>query len=225
LYLLTVNDHASSRLAVTFEYSSVAGWGNALPTTATDLIHVKIDIANAAATAGLGFQESLMIGCQFYDDNATIYKRLSESEGRYRSLFENAVEGISHSTPDGRFIRANPALARIFGYDSPEDLISSITDLATQTYVHSEDRKELRRILEEEGQAIGFETRLYRKDGSVIWVSINSRSVHASTGELLYYESLVTDITKRKQAEQALQESLERYRLLMEATPDPVYGL
>lgn len=155
-------------------------------------------------------------------ENSNAYKRLSESEGRYRSLFENAVEGISHSTPDGRILMANPAFARIFGYDSPDDLISSITDLAAMTYVHPEDRKQLQRIVEKEGQVLGFETKRYRKDGSAIWVSVTSRSVHDSDGNLSYYENLVTDTTNRKKAELALQESLERYKLIMDASPVPI---
>ena len=73
LYLLLLNDNTSSLLAATFEYTSTAGWGNALPTTPTDLIHVKIVIADPSETAGLSFENSLMIGCQFYDDNATQY--------------------------------------------------------------------------------------------------------------------------------------------------------
>ena len=155
-------------------------------------------------------------------DNANTYNRLSESERRYRSLFENAVEGISHSTPDGNILMANPALARILGYDSPDDLISSVTDLAAMTYVCPEERKRLQRMVEQEGQALGFETERYRKDGSVVWVSVNSRTVHDSDGNLLYYENLITDITHRKEAEQALQESLERYKLLMESSPVPI---
>ena len=155
-------------------------------------------------------------------ENSNAYKRLSESETRYRSLFENAVEGISHSTPDGRILIANPAYARILGYNSPVDLISSVTDLAAMSYVHPEERKKLQRVIEEEGQALGFEAKRYRKDGSVIWVSINSRTVHDSDGKLLYYENLITDITNRKKAEQALQESLERYKLIMEASPVPI---
>jgi len=73
LYLLLINDNTSSRLAVTFEYTSSAGWGNSLPTTPTNLIHVKIEIADPSETSGLSFENSLMTGCQFYDDNATKY--------------------------------------------------------------------------------------------------------------------------------------------------------
>ncbi len=155
-------------------------------------------------------------------ENSNAYKRLSKSEEKYRSLFENAVEGISHSTPEGRILIANPALARILGYDSSDDLIASVTDLAAITYVHPEDRKKLQHIVEAEGQVLGFESKRYRKDGSVIWVSVNSRAVHDSEGSLLYYENLITDITHRKEAEQALQDSLERYKLLMEASPVPI---
>ena len=155
-------------------------------------------------------------------DNANTYNRLSESEMRYRSLFENAVEGISHSTPGGNILMANPAYAQILGYDSPDDLISSVTDLAVMTYVRPEERKRLQRMVEQEGQALGFETERYRKDGSVVWVSVNSRTVHDSDGNLLYYENLITDITHRKEAEQALHESLERYKLLMESSPVPI---
>ena len=140
----------------------------------------------------------------------------------YRSIFENSIEGICQTTPEGRFISVNPAIVRMLGYGSPEDLISSVTDVATQIYVNSEDRREMQSILEQEGQVIGFETQLYRKDGCVIWVSITSRTVFGSDGELLCYESFINDINKRKQAEQELRGTSERHRLLMEATPDPV---
>ena len=198
-----------------------------------------LPIVHLGRLVGVLYLENNRISCAFTPDrvhvlrllasqaaasieNSNAYKRLSESEGRYRSLFENAVEGISHSTPDGRILMANPAYARILGYDSPDDLISSVTDLSAMSYVHPEERKKLQRVIEEEGQILGFETKRYRKDGSVIWVSINSRTAHDSAGNLLYYENLITDITHRKEAEQALQESLERHKLLMESSPVPI---
>ncbi len=140
----------------------------------------------------------------------------------YRSIFENSIEGICQTTPEGRFMSVNPAMVKMLGYDSPEDLISSVTDLAKQIYFNSADRKEIQHTLEREGQVLGFETQLYRKDGSVIWVSINSRTVFGSDGALLCYESFINDITKRKQTEHELRGTSERHRLLMEATPDPV---
>jgi PAS domain S-box-containing protein len=137
-------------------------------------------------------------------------KALQESEIKYRSIFENTVEGIFQSTPEGIYITVNPAHARMYGYDSPEKMIKRITNIAEQGYVNPEDRIRFKKILEEQGVIEGFETQHYRKGGSKIWVSINARAVKDEAGKLLYYEGTIEDITERKRAED------ERERLLAE---------
>ena len=141
-----------------------------------------------------------------------IHENLKKSESRYRSIFENAVEGIYQSTPEGRLINASLSMAQILGYDSPEQLISSITDVETQCYVDPDDRKALLKILLREGITKGFETRMRRKDGEVIWVSLSARSVCDDQGKFQYTEGFCADITKQKTTEEALMESEKRLR-------------
>ena len=98
-------------------------------------------------------------------ESASLYTQVRTTEEKYRSIFENATEGLFQSTSDGRLLTANPALARILGYDSPEEMIATITDIAHQLYVNPEDRAEAARLQEEAGALVGFEMEAYRKDG------------------------------------------------------------
>jgi PAS domain S-box-containing protein len=148
---------------------------------------------------------------------------LRHAERRYQLLFENAMEGIYQSTPDGRFVTANPALARMFGYKSPAELLSSVTDIERQLYVKSEGRREFQRVLHEMGVARRFESNIRRTDGTEMWISENARAVCDENGQLLYYEGLVEDITERKRAEQQLSRERELMNALMEYTPDHIY--
>src|SRR5712691_10536958 len=143
-----------------------------------------------------------------------------EAERKYRDIFENAVEGIFQTSPDGEFIAANPALARMLGFESPEELIRERTDIGRTHYVESERRAEFKRLLDQHDTVRGFEFEAYRKDGTKIWMSDNVRAVRDASGKLLYYEGTVEDITERKLAEEALRESEERYRDLVENSRD-----
>ncbi|MDY6939990.1 MAG: EAL domain-containing protein [Cyanobacteriota bacterium] len=130
---------------------------------------------------------------------------LRQAESKYRQIFENAVEGIFQSTPQGRFIAANPMLARIYGYDSPEELLATVEDIASQLYVDAERRKEFVELLHANDRVRGFEVRVYRKDGNIIWICENARVVRDARGRVLRYEGTVEDITARKQAETEVQ--------------------
>jgi PAS domain S-box-containing protein len=127
---------------------------------------------------------------------------LKKSEEKYRKIFENAVEGIFQSTPDGRFLSVNPALARRYGYESPQDMMASITDIEHQLYVNPEERKIFKEIIKTQGSIEAFETRQYKKDGDVIWVSLNAHAVCDENGTIPYYEGTSEDITNRKRAEE-----------------------
>ena len=137
---------------------------------------------------------------------------LKNSEAKYRNIFENAVEGIYQSTIEGRLITANTALARMAGYDSPEELIESIKDMGTQIYVHPEDRKRFLEISKEKEFVECFEVEFYKKDGSKFWVVINARTVKDEHGKILYLEGLIEDITIRKHAEEQLRQTLNRLK-------------
>lgn len=146
----------------------------------------------------------LVCVCRDISDQKQAEEALRQAEERYRSIFENAIEGIFQSTPDGHYLNVNPALARIYGYASPEDLIATITDINTQVYVDPERRLEFIRLMQETGEVSEFESLVYRQDGSVIWISENARSVYGDNNTLLYYEGTVEDITVRKESEEQL---------------------
>ena len=137
---------------------------------------------------------------------------LKNSEAKYRNIFENAVEGIYQSTIEGRLITANAALARMAGYDSPEELIESIKDMGTQIYVHPEDRKRFLEISKEKDFVECFEVEFYKKDGSKFWVVLNARTVKDEQGKILYMEGLIEDITVRRHAEEQLRQTLNRLK-------------
>lgn len=125
------------------------------------------------------------------------------AEEKYRSIFANAVEGIYQSTPEGRYLAVNPAMARIFGYASPEDMIASVTDIARQIYARPEAREEFQRLLREGGTA-KLENEARRKDGSTFWIAQSCRVVKDAHGRVLYYEGSAEDITDRRRMEKQL---------------------
>jgi PAS domain S-box-containing protein len=127
-----------------------------------------------------------------------------ESEKRYRSMAENATEGIFQVTPDGRFLSVNPALARIAGYDSPEEMMKKTADRAQRAFVSPERRLEYGKLLETEGRVSNFECRLHGNNGTAHWVSINSQAVCDGAGKVLHFEGHLQDITERKLAEEQL---------------------
>jgi PAS domain S-box-containing protein len=107
---------------------------------------------------------------------------LQQAEAKYRSIFENTAEGIFQTTVDGRYISANPALARIYGYESPEELIANLGNIEQQLYVESSRRAEFVRQMQQDDAVSGFESQVYRQDGSVIWISENARTVRDASG-------------------------------------------
>ncbi|HTY93748.1 MAG TPA: EAL domain-containing protein [Steroidobacteraceae bacterium] len=141
---------------------------------------------------------------------------LREAERRYRGLFDNALEGIFRTTMDGRYLGANPALANIYGFDSPDELIATLQNIGSQLYVDPERRAEFMRIITSRGSVSGFESQVYRKDGDIIWISENARVIVDDDGSLQGYEGTVEDITERK---------LYQSRIEQQANFDPLTGL
>ncbi|MBD2453825.1 PAS domain S-box protein [Nostoc sp. FACHB-87] len=150
-------------------------------------------------------------------------RKLVVAEAKYRSIFENAIEGIFQSSPDGRYITANPALAKIYGYSSPEEVTANFTDIENQLYVDPKRRAEFVRLIEKYGIISEFESQIYRQDGSIVWISEKAYAVRDAAGKLLYYEGLIEDITQRKQAEEALQEQIDFLQVLIDTIPTPVF--
>jgi len=152
-----------------------------------------------------------------------VERALVDSEEKYRAIFENNVIGMFQSSPEGRFISVNPALARMCGYVSPEEMISGIKDIASQHYVRLAERDAFKRIMAEQGYVENFEHETFCADGSTFWVSVNARAVRDGDGNVLYYEGTHEDITQRKQAQQNLKLSEERYRTIIENIGDGYY--
>ncbi|WRH66228.1 MAG: adenylate/guanylate cyclase domain-containing protein [Planktothrix sp. GU0601_MAG3] len=141
---------------------------------------------------------------------------LKQAEANYRSIFENAVEGIFQTTPTGIYLSANPALARIYGYQSPEELIQNLTNIQDQLYVQPQRRQEFVQLLEKQGAIVRFESQIRRLDGQLTWISENAFAVRDEAGNLLHYEGTVEDINERKQAESALQRAMEQLEIRVE---------
>lgn len=139
-----------------------------------------------------------------------------KAEERYRSIFENAIEGIYQTSPTGQYLNFNPALARIYGYESPDDLMKGISDIQKQLYVEPGKRDEFVWMMRVYGQVKNFEAQVYRKNGDVIWITENAREVRDEKGDLLFYEGTVEDITDRKSYEQQVE---------YQATHDSLTGL
>ncbi|MCP2727025.1 PAS domain S-box protein [Limnofasciculus baicalensis] len=135
------------------------------------------------------------------------------AEENYRSIFENALEGIFQSTPDGKFISLNPAMARIYGYGSPQEMLENVTNIGEQLYVHKSEQDNFYRLMTEQKQAKDFEYQAFQKDGSTIWIEINARLVRDNSGKIIYFEGIVQDITERKFREQELKRQLEELKI------------
>ena len=137
------------------------------------------------------------------------FESLRQAEENYRGIFENALEGIFQSSPDGRLLSANPAMARIFGYDSPKDITNSLTDLRHQVYVNPQERDQFQTLMQEHGQVKDFEFQAYRQDQSVIWVQMDARAVQNPSGDFLYYEGIMQDISDRKRQKEILEDKVK----------------
>jgi len=128
---------------------------------------------------------------------------------RYKSIVENAVEGIFQSTPDGRYLLVNPALVRLYGYASADELLETVRDISRAIYIDPGARDEYKRLMAAHGEVRGLEYQVRRKDGQAIWISEHSRAVRGEDGRTLYYEGFVKDITERKQASEELRAAKE----------------
>jgi PAS domain S-box-containing protein len=145
------------------------------------------------------------------------------AEAKYRSIFENVVEGIFQTTPDGKYISVNPMLARIYGYASPDDLMAAVRDIGHQLYVDPNRRAAFIELMQTRQIVTKFESQIYRKDGTIIWISENARAVRDPHGQLLYYEGTVEDVTDRKVTEDALRNSEMLYHSLVESLPQYIF--
>ncbi|MBC2716590.1 MAG: sigma 54-interacting transcriptional regulator [Desulfobacteraceae bacterium] len=145
-------------------------------------------------------------------ENTMLFEKHRTAEEKYRSIFENAVEGIFLVTTEGQFVSANPSMAQILGYDSPEELCRQITDIEHQLYTFPEQRDKTLRMLRKNETVADFEVSFRRKDGNHIWVSLSARSIYDENGKLFLIEGFIIDISERKSATDALREREENLR-------------
>jgi len=143
----------------------------------------------------------------------------------YRSIFENAVEGIFQTTPGGQYLNVNPALAKMYGYDSTEDLVKGLTAIDNQLYVDPNRRNDFIELMARDSFVHGFESEIYRKDGSKMWISENARSVLNADGKLSYFEGMVEDITERKRLERELHASGENLAAVINNIDDSIWSI
>lgn len=145
--------------------------------------------------------------------------RLRRAEENYRSIFENATEEIIQTTPAGQYLTANPAAARMLGFDSPQELMATHNDLNRCFYVRPGRRAEFLRLMEQYGEVSGFESEVFCKDGSTVWISESSKTIRDQDGNILYFQGTAQDITARKVAEEALRATNEQLAAVVRTAP------
>ena len=171
-----------------------------------------------ASLRQFSFKGQTTILTALYDitDRKQAEDALRLAEENYRSIFENALEGIFQTTPDGHYISVNPAMARILGYESPEELMETVTNVNDQ-YVDRADREVFKHLIESQGK-VKREQQLHRRDGSIIWISESARVVQDASGAVLYYEGIIEDITQRKREEAALRQQVQQLQIEIDET-------
>jgi len=165
-----------------------------------------------------GAPERLIGTIQDITEHRLMQKKLIESEQKYRSIVENAQEGIFHAAPRERPLSANAAFAALLGYDSPEDLARSVASIAGQIYVHPDEYHAVLKKVREEGGVKDYETQFYRKDQSRIWIRMSVSAVRDAQGRLVSYHGFVEDITPWKKLEQERQDNINSLRKSLGAT-------
>ena len=143
-----------------------------------------------------------------------------KAEEKFRGIFENSVAGIFQTSPEGTYLSVNPSLARIYGYDSAEALMTGLTDIGKRLYVDTHRRAEFVTLMQKDGVVKDFESQIYRKDGSIIWIAENARAVRDGRGKIIYYEGMVEDVTARKEAEERMHSSEKRFRSVWQNSSD-----
>jgi PAS domain S-box-containing protein len=166
---------------------------------------------------------AIQFACIDITERKRTEEALRRAEQEYRSIFENALEGMFRSTLDGRFIMVNPAFARMLGYASPEEVITGIEKIGREFYADPERLRQYMHRLRGHGIVPSFEFQARRKDGSKIWLSSSSRAVKDPAGNLLYCEGYVEDITERKQADESLRQALDWQEALFEGSRDGIF--
>ncbi len=176
----------------------------------------------SAAVSPVG-EDTVIVVARDISDRKQAEEALIRAEEQYHSIVENAIAGIFQSSLEGRYLSVNPALAKIYGYASGEELQESIQNISTQIYVNPSRRQEFIEAIASINSVSGFESMVYCKDKSIIWISETARAVRDLTGKIVYYEGFVSDITERKLAQEALKfQQNQTEALLLNILPEPI---
>jgi len=202
-------------MAIAAAIRSLAGGEKHTSIPATEVNNEIGDIARAAEV----FRRTLVDADAAREAavHALAEQRLAEAS--YRKLFEGSVEGIYVTTPTGALLNANPALARMMGYDTPEDLNRSIGDITQSIYVHPSARVEYQRLMQRDGMVREFEYQVRQRGGAILWISDSATAVRDEKGEIIRYEGTVRDITDQKRAEDAIAEGRRRLQQVIDTVP------
>src|SRR5258705_2176855 len=194
---------------------SLAGGEKDASIPATDVKNEIGDIARAAEV----FRRTLVDADAAREAavHALAEQRLAEES--YRKLFEGSVDGIYVTTPAGALLNANPALARMMGYETPRALINGIGDIADTVYVHKAARAEYQALMERDGMVREFEYQVRARDGAILWLSDSSTVVRNEAGDVIRYEGTVRDITDQKRAEDAIAEGRRLLQQVIDTVP------
>jgi len=168
-------------------------------------------------------QAMLAVWCDVSQGKAA-GKNLIESE-KYRALFENATWGVFQCSVDGKLLYINPSMAELFGYDSPEEMISRIKETGAHLYAEASDRKRFIQLMKEKNRVERFEAEFLKKDGTKFWISINAYAVRGEDGSIACYEGNIEDISKRKQTEDKLEESKQFLTDALDFLPDATFAV
>ncbi|MEM6502452.1 MAG: PAS domain S-box protein [Cyanobacteria bacterium P01_C01_bin.89] len=196
------------------------------------LTRVSDSVGAIASSGDVSMRVEVLNGTDELADLVTVLNgaldRVEESQGalraaeaKYRSIFENAIEGIFQTTPEGAYLSANPALAAIYGYESAKAFLESQRN-AKEIYVNPDRRREFMDLVAEQGSVTEFEAQVYHKEGHIIWISESARSVLGEDGTVAFYEGTVEDITARKAADERMVRLRDRLEAILQAVPGSV---
>lgn len=179
-----------------------------------EIIAQKKDNTNFIAELSLTLIEDdlIVVVCQDITEKKEAEDALRIAEENYRSIFENALEGIFQSTPEGKYLRVNSAMAQIYGYEFPEKMMAYINYFDDKIYVDINTKNKLKLSLDQQDKINNFEYQIYSQTGQVIWVQENTRAVRDNQDNLLYYEGIIHDITDRKRKEAILEKQIQELR-------------
>jgi PAS domain S-box-containing protein len=200
-------------IAVSIRALAAGEKNTAIP--ATDVNNEIGDIARAAEV----FRRTLVDADAAREAAVRALAEQRLAEESYRKLFEGSVDGIYVTTPAGALLNANPALARMMGYATPEDLIRGISDVTHSIYVHPAARAEYQSLMQRDGMVREFEYQARQRGGTILWLSDSATVVRDEAGEAIRYEGTVRDITDQKRAEDAIAEGRRLLQQVIDTVP------